>query len=477
MLSIVGDTYEIRDQLKALGCLWDKDAECWIAPDAGKQAIGQQMADAEPLRKWRVYADTLAWAPGAFTGTTWDAGLRACSIGLSLDMAMREIGDRITTAGGSCPPNWLERNVGRAFEHAKPAGRATRGSAPLGPGARSHQDDAPRITKPVFAETKLQKFAGPWAHVVDTAWLADRSPVDPLSTSSDGFLRALYQPGEKVVIADVFKSQGNWMWSHDQGFEPSRRDFQAWDANDPKHEAAPPLRGGPEFPHRGPVGIWYLCNPVDGQFRIIPKEEDQHGRQCWSRRFEACVTDWRYIVFESDEADPREWMGAIVQLPLRIAAIYTSAGKSVHVLVRIDAETKAQFDEWRATAKRTMIPLGADPGCMSAVRLTRLPGCWREGKEEKGTGKVVPFPRPQMQKLLYLNPGLSQTGGADDVALIERTAVRDTFGPWERWAGSIVNSDPTEVDPEDVKTLLNGLSQFAGERAKAARDSVRRWAR
>jgi hypothetical protein len=41
--------------------------------------------------------------------------------------------------------------------------------------------------------------------------------------------------------------------------------------------------------------------------------------------------------------------------------------------------------------------IGADPGAMTPVRLTRLPGCTRRGKE---------------QKLIYLNPKPSHEGVA-----------------------------------------------------------------
>ena len=94
-------------------------------------------------------------------------------------------------------------------------------------------------------------------------------------------------------------------------------------------------------------------------------------------------------MLENDTADSRDWLACLAQLPLRIAAIYTSGGKSIHALVRLDAKSKADWDAQRDRIKPVVVILGADPGALTAVRLTRLPGTLRGD-------------RPQ--RLLYLNP-------------------------------------------------------------------------
>src|SRR4051794_39751233 len=120
MFAITGETYEIRDQLKQMGCSWNADENFWVAPDATAQAHGQALADAEPLRLWRIYADTLAWVQGSFTDVVWDAGLRACSLGIPAVEACAEVSQRITQAGGKATPAWVKRNVGRAYGVAQP---------------------------------------------------------------------------------------------------------------------------------------------------------------------------------------------------------------------------------------------------------------------------------------------------------------------------------------------------------------------
>jgi hypothetical protein len=141
------------------------------------------------------------------------------------------------------------------------------------------------------------------------------------------------------------------------------------------------------------------------------------------------------MVLESDEADAQLWLAALVQMPLRIAAIYTSGGRSIHALVRIDATSKADWDAKAAKLKPLLTVMGADPAAMTAVRLTRLPGCFRgqegptapklpsmrkrmvdEPLEFDAAGNPIWTPKPEpaspanlwtggkLQELIYLNP-------------------------------------------------------------------------
>jgi hypothetical protein len=53
--------------------------------------------------------------------------------------------------------------------------------------------------------------------------------------------------------------------------------------------------------------------------------------------------------------------------------------------------------------KPLLTRLGADRGVFSAVRLTRLPGCQRQGALDKDRN-YRPYPEPRLQKVLFLNP-------------------------------------------------------------------------
>ena len=142
-------------------------------------------------------------------------------------------------------------------------------------------------------------------------------------------------------------------------------------------------------------GIWFLGNPVDGQWHNTG-ERNEKGEAVFSCRNFQAVTSFRYAVLESDQAPLNLWLAFIAQLPFRISAIYTSGSRSIHALVRLDAANKPEWDSIFAPLKRPLKVLGADAGCLSAVRLTRLPQCWRPVKNG-------------FQKLLYLcpNPPLS----------------------------------------------------------------------
>lgn len=232
----------------------------------------------------------------------------------------------------------------------------------------------PKPEKPKYDYGKLEQFSGEWASVVDLAWLANRSVLEPSRVTSFEFLSALYrrEQGEKVLVFRREFSQGEAVWPDDK------------------------------MPTTGKNGIWFLAQPVDGEFR--PQAPRKKGdAPTMSRRSKDSVRDWRFMVIESDEAPSRLWLGAVVQLPLRISAIYTSGGKSVHILVRVDARLKEEWEREKAALLPGLLTLGADPKTLSGVRLTRLPDCWRQGKTG-ADGSYTKFPQPKLQKLLYLNP-------------------------------------------------------------------------
>ena len=84
------------------------------------------------------------------------------------------------------------------------------------------------------------------------------------------------------------------------------------------------------------------------------------------------------------------WLRILVQLPLPIVSITYSGDKSLHALLRVDAASKAAWDQLvRGLLLPRLVPLGADGQALTAIRLTRLPGCYRGDS---------------LQKLLFLNP-------------------------------------------------------------------------
>ena len=230
--------------------------------------------------------------------------------------------------------------------------------------SRNHVTLPERAAKPEFCPMVLKRVAAKVGGVPDVrGFLAGVSPVAVEGEDSASVLRWLYPQGsgERVLIFSDMKSQGQMLWEADR-------------ADGVEGQALP----------AGPEGVWFLPQPVDGEFHPNPRSGGK-----LSRRSEESVTSWRYAVVESDEADPEDWLRCLVQMPLRIACICESGGRSIHALVRMDAGSKGDWDAKVGRIKRVLVTLGADAGALSAVRLTRLPQAKRGER---------------LQRLLYLNP-------------------------------------------------------------------------
>jgi hypothetical protein len=268
-----------------------------------------------------------------------------------------------------CAPPWSERELAYKLRSAanshssKGSGYLLQGKAE---GGRLKAEDYKPLPKPEpveFDPAALAALAGEFRPRLD--WFAARSYADPSLLDSAGFLSLLYA-GEKVLIFSDDRSQGQALWPD----EP--------------------------IPACGPRGMWYLANPVSGLEYPNPRT----GKT--SRRSEESVTRWKFALLESDEADPRIWLGALAKTTLPVSAIYSSGGRSVHALIRVPGSgtgmsalsgptSKAEWDAWARAQKATLARIGADPKALTAVRLTRLPQQYRP---EKGA----------LQKLLYVNP-------------------------------------------------------------------------
>lgn len=256
---------------------------------------------------------------------------------------------------------------------------------------------APRAPKrPPYNPQRLADFAARCPVAVTLDWLAARSPVPVPAEHEQGvetaaaFLDALYPTGSRLLVFLKQFSQGDFL--HEAG----RGSFRL--------AAAPAVRAvSSRLPAGAGEGVWWLVQPVNGTWQANPNNRDAAGNVQLGRRHAACVTSWPYLVLESDEAPADLWLRALVQLPFPIVAAYTSGGRSVHALVRVNADSKAAWDALRDDLLPIVCPLGADAGALSAVRLSRLPGCLRHGKRDR-EGKLHRYDSPQLQRLVWLNP-------------------------------------------------------------------------
>ena len=273
----------------------------------------------------------------------------------------------------------------------------------------------------------------------------ERSPIDPRKVSPGEFLEHVFLPGERAIVFTVFKGPGDYLWevgkggyrlATQQGVKAVRSKL--------------PVDGGQD-------GVWYLSNPVDGMWHANPRRGGRFSRRseesvtAWrhmvvesdeektlKQKAHALQDAMRIMAADGDEEDrrmqaravlvackgeawasammlectrweglperllrdaaamPGLWRRMLWMAPLPIKAIYSSGGDSWHALVEVNMPTKADFDTYlRNSAKRFLPVVGADPGAMTPVRLTRLPGCTRRGNE---------------QRLIYLNPRPSTAG-------------------------------------------------------------------
>lgn len=124
-------------------------------------------------------------------------------------------------------------------------------------------------------------------------------------------------------------------------------------------------------------GAWLRMNPVDGRGVA-----------------DANVTAFRFALLECDKLSVDLQLSLFAKLPLPVAAVLGSGGRSVHAWVKVDAR---DVDEYRATVAgmlKILARLGVDGKNKNPSRLSRLPGAKREiGAAGDG-----------VQRLLYLNP-------------------------------------------------------------------------
>ncbi len=264
---------------------------------------------------------------------------------------------------------------------------------------RSSQDETAeepvaeeRPNVPVYDEGKLREYVAGIGEVTREG-LRAMSPVRVEGVTGADFIEALYGTGERVLVFTEFRSQGNFL------YEVGRGGYRLGQQKGVKAVSS-------ALPVTGKCGVWFLSNPVTGLWDTM--DSGKLGRRHWK-----CVTSFRYAVLESDEAPEELWLKALVRLPVPIVAIYSSGGKSLHALVRVEAGDKLTWDLiMRGKNARTrtrepglldlVCPLGADANALTAVRLTRLPGCVREGTETREGYQR--YATGRLQELVWMEP-------------------------------------------------------------------------
>lgn len=358
------------------------------------------------LRQWLHYVDRLIWERGNLDESSYHAALRAASLGIEQDYVFDALCCLIENAGDAAKPDKIRSQISRAYAYVG-ASRSDAAKAGVVYYSSSRAPAIPRPkVKPVFDPKALQQVAAKVA-VNDIFDLVIRKSVrTPEYVRSCDYLDALFQPREKIPIFTMCKSSGQLLY---------------------EREVTLPE----EVPVSGPDGVWFLINPVDGRFHPNPR---QGGRL--SRRSEESVTTFRFALLESDEAPADEWLKLLVQLPLPIESICESGGRSIHALLRVNAKSKGEWDSIIKPSKPLFTRLGADPGALRAVQLSRLPQAFRGDRQ---------------QRLLYLNPSASPTP-------ILEVPDRPMWQDWVDWI-ELVHRGNMEARPHELVACIENLER------------------
>lgn len=281
------------------------------------------------------------------------AANHAAAAGLPAETAAQEI-----TAAMSRPPSpagEVRDAVARAYKDAG-------GRVGMGLGTFVLPRPKPKPTPAPLTRAEFIK-RGHGAAEVDF-WSASPMRIDwgeEWWRDAVALLHALFLPGELVYCGDTF---GRTVRERDDWCE-------RWE----KGEPVPPL----------------LCvNPLKPQGGMTAGGKP-------SPRCDDAVAVFRHAVAEMDGMPLADqfalWWGWGLDA---VSAVTFSGSKSLHVLLRVDAADKK---EWDANVRgrlfrRCLIPLGCDGACQNPSRLSRLAGALRADK-----GGAV-------QKLLYVREGL-----------------------------------------------------------------------
>src|SRR5262249_16808007 len=149
-------------------------------------------------------------------------------------------------------------------------------------------------------------------------WIKRRSPVPPVLVTPAEYLSAVFRFGDQILVFSDWQSQGETIYQH-RSLKVDRKALSSFERG---HQA----------------GVWFLANPIDGQYHYNPRQ------QGISRRSEESITSFRHVMLESDCLPVDQWLRILVQIRIPICSIVSSGEKSLHALGRIEAKSKADWD-------------------------------------------------------------------------------------------------------------------------------------
>ena len=277
----------------------------------------------------------------------------ACALVSKLELSQGDAWRLLEEYNSRCLPPWSERELAHKFNDAL---RVATGAAPIQrrPPVRSATIDPAKA-----ARAFLNGFECPEADL----WEASPVRLDDEWTRDAALLASyLYRSDERLNFVDRYTLKEGKAVPASIGETLPQPEFVAR-----LQEGPPPC----------PAGGWLRMNPVDG-----------HGTG------DANVTAYRFALMESDALPPDVQLSLWARLPLPIAAILTSGGRSVHAWVKVDAECIDDYRNATARLLATLARFGVDGQNKNPSRLSRMPGALR----------TIGAAKDGRQRLLYLNP-------------------------------------------------------------------------
>jgi hypothetical protein len=299
------------------------------------------MTEIPSIQRARAY---VAQMPSAVSGAgghdqTFSVACKLVEFGLPRDEAW----PLLVEYNQRCAPAWSESELRHkledAYHHANPRSDLTHRTSCF------QRTRAPKIK--IDPATATENFLHGFR--CDAVDLGEASPMRPPDdwTKDGACLAAMfYEAGELInIVTNYTLDKEGKARPADSGVTLPRDEMI--------HRS---LRG--DF--KSEAGGWLRMNPLDG--RGIT---------------DANVTAFRFALIECDHLPLELQLSLLVKLPLPIAAILNSGGRSLHAWVRVGADT---VEEYRKTVSRMLTLLakfGVDCKNKNPSRMSRLPGVVR----------------------------------------------------------------------------------------------------
>ena len=245
---------------------------------------------------------------------------------------------------------------------------------------------------------------------------SDPDPVEPARKNSEDlilYIQTLFEPGDYVgyVTNDAWQTDdGKWVPAKGVYYRTAEELITSL-------HRYPDDLGATVGDWKPEAGGWIRFNALDGEG--VRNEN---------------VTSFKFALVESDSMPIDEQIAMYRKLELPIAALVHSGHKSVHAIVRVDADS---FDEYRKRVTFLYDFLASrgvkvDTQNRNPSRLSRMPGVTRNG---------------QIQKLLGVNIG--RKSWVDWLDYVE--------GVTDELPGMALLSDFANNPPEQPEELINGV--------------------